>query len=515
MGLVKKLELSANPFEHYAAETEPNISEYAIRPPYLSSIIDRSSALNSFTLFGDRGAGKSATRITVFNALWQAVYDGQDSEICPLAVNVTDFSMILDDFQKGELTDRKFVALVAFHVLEKILAWLSSLDNEDREIYIEGLDPEERSLAVALLEEFYLSVPEMDRNVSNSDALRLLNSAWTTKSQVWMNARWAAISKIFAAALGALSRKQIDADIDITEAAESILISLKPDTGKAAVAILNKLVELSQAFGFSGVCVLVDKVDETNVTANSAEATARLVHPIYNHIQLLEINGISWVFFLWSDVQDYFSGKIPVRLDKISHANITWTDLALRQMIETRLEFFSDRRINFSGMLADGALADELFSHLASMALKSPRELIKILDIIIREHDIKSSGELLSPESVNDGLDAYCRETIYSWFPERYLNQILRLGRASFVNKDVQTKFKIGHQGARNKINGWEEVGLVAQDGTLPSEHGGKPVNRYVIRDPRVSRIIERRLFGIVGSDIEEEAVDASDIVTE
>jgi hypothetical protein len=507
MGIIKDLGLSANPFEHYAAETEPNISEYAVRPPYLSSIIDRSSALNSFTLFGERGSGKSATRITVFSSLWGSSGSGDEAATCPLAVNVTDFSMVLDDFQKGVLTDRKLVALVAFHVLEKILAWLSSLDEADREIYIEGLDTDERSLAVALLEEFYLSVPEMDREVSNSDALRLLNSAWTTKSQVWMNARWGALSKIFATALGALSRKKLDKEIDITDAAESILMSLKPDTGKAAMAILNKLVELARAFGFSGVCVLVDKVDETNATANSAEATARLVHPIYNHIQLLEVDGFSWIFFLWGNVQDYFSGKIPVRLDKIAHANITWTEKALRQMVDARLKFFSDDRIEFSGMFENASLADEVFAHLANMAMKSPRELIKIVDITIREHDIASGGGLLSLESIDNGLDIYCNETINSWYTEKHLNQLLRLGKPSLVNKDVQTKFKIGHQGARNKINIWEEEGLVVQDGTLPSEHGGKPVNRYVISDPRVSRIIKRQLSEVVGSEIEEETV--------
>lgn len=81
------------------------------------------------------------------------------------------------------------------------------------------------------------------------------------------------------------------------------------------------------------------------------------------------------------------------------------------------------------------------------------------------------------------------------------LFQLLRLGRISFANKGVQTKFKIGHQSARNKIIIWEEIGLLAQDGTRPSEHGGKPVNRYVIPDPRVTRIVERRLFDV--DDIE------------
>jgi hypothetical protein len=32
--LVEALGLKENPFEHYVAETEPNIAEYAVRPPY-------------------------------------------------------------------------------------------------------------------------------------------------------------------------------------------------------------------------------------------------------------------------------------------------------------------------------------------------------------------------------------------------------------------------------------------------------------------------------------------------
>lgn len=503
MGLVSRLELKSNPFEHYTAETEPNISDYAVRPPYLSAIIDRSLALNSFTLFGERGSGKSATRITVFTTLWNEAE--KPSSRTPLAVNVTDFSQVIEYFQGGRLDDRKLVELIAFHTLEKILAWLSSLDVADRDIYIQGLDPDERSLAVALLEAFYLNVPEMDRSVSTGDALKLLNSAWTTKSQIWMNARWDAISKIFATALAALSKRKIDADLDITEATEVILKSLKADSGNAARAILSKLVDLAQAFGFSGVCILIDKVDETSVTANSAEATARLVHPIFNHIQLLEVEGFSWIFFLWGNVKEHFSEKLPVRLDKIAHANITWSETGLREMIDARVEFFSNRQLKFESMLESEENADTIFSNLADIAMKSPRELIKVIDTIIREHDIIDQSRKLTSSSIDQGLNTYCVETVDAWYPETILNQVFRLGKVVFVNKDLQTKFKIGHQGARNKIIKWQESGIIIQDGTFPSDSGGKPVNRYKINDPKVLRIIQRKLLDIVGSDIEDE----------
>ena len=59
--LVQSLGLRSNPFEHYTAETEPFIPSYAVRPPYLQAISDRVKGLSTFILFGDRGAGKSAT----------------------------------------------------------------------------------------------------------------------------------------------------------------------------------------------------------------------------------------------------------------------------------------------------------------------------------------------------------------------------------------------------------------------------------------------------------------------
>lgn len=72
-------------------------------------------------------------------------------------------------------------------------------------------------------------------------------------------------------------------------------------------------------------------------------------------------------------------------------------------------------------------------------------------------------------------------------------------------------KFKIGDQGARTKINIWQEAGIVKQDGTLPSELGSKPVYRYVVADPRTARIISRGLDPSVGAE-EPGSISESDI---
>ncbi len=348
----------------------------------------------------------------------------------------------------------------------------------------------------------------MDRQVSTNEALRLLNSAWTTKSAVWINARWDALTKIFSAALAALSKRYVNEDVDITNAAEEILKTLKSNAPNVSRAILLHLVDFARAFGFSGVCVLVDKVDETPDTANSAESTALLVFPALNHIQLLEIYGFSWVFFLWSKVQHHFQGKHAIRLDKIAHANITWDGNSLRDMVEARINFFSEGKEEFRSLFDAGLDGDEVFKQICEIGLMSPREIIRIMDMLFREHDARGAEGLLDKVTLDVAFDKYAIETIGTWYQEKYIQQAFRLGMTSFVNRDVQSKFKIGDQGARVKIKNWEEFGLVRQDGTVPSDLGGKPVYRYVITDPRAIRIINRKLVEIVGADIEADEAE-------
>lgn len=506
--LVSTLGLKGNPFEHYTAETEPDIASYAVRPPYLQAISDRVRNLTSFILFGDRGSGKSATRITVYNEYWERLAKSEANSPAPFVISLTDYSSLQEALKKDRLSEKEIVYSVAFAVVEQLLVWLSSLDDVDREEIIGNLTSEGRALALALIKGFYLSVSEMDRSVSTGEALRLLNSAWTTKSSVWAGQRWDALSKIIASAIAAISKKQVDENLDIAGPAEALLLSLKGDSANAPRAILSKLVEFVGLFGFSGVSVLIDKVDETPATSNSSEATARLVHPLLAHIQLLEVPGFSWVMFLWSKVRDHFqSEKYTVRLDKLAHSNITWNAESLRSMIEARISFFSEGKLKFHDLFEKSVNIEEAFNSLISIAIKSPRELIKLLDTVFREHDARGdeAPSLVDEQSLTTGQDKYVVETIGGFYSDKPLQQVLRLGRTAFVNKDVQGAFKIGDQSARVKIKNWEDVGLVRQSGTQAAESdlGGQPAYRFVVADARVARIIERKLDEAVGAEVE------------
>jgi|ERR1700712_2039662 len=137
------------------------------------------------------------------------------------------------------------------------------------------------------------------------------------------------------------------------------------------------------------------------------------------------------------------------------------------------------------------------------------------MDTLFREHDARGVESItkLDKISVELAQDKYSRETIQTWYKKDTLLQLYRLGKTTFINKDVQKTFRIGDQGARNKITKWSDVGLVRQSGSIPGDSGGKPSFLYEVSDPRVARIIERRLDELVGATLETVGAKDEDFV--
>jgi hypothetical protein len=247
--------------------------------------------------------------------------------------------------------------------------------------------------------------------------------------------------------------------------------------------------------------VLIDKVDETDATNNSADKTAELVHPLLSRVQLMEVESFSWIFFLWQSVKSVFEGdKYPVRLDKIGHATVSWSDDFFSLMLDKRMSFYSDGRMTFSGLFVDDLDTRRLRNELVRVCMRSPREIIRIMDVIIREHDVTYAGSpktvLLDEASVQTGIDAYVTDRISSIYGDRLLAQIFRLNKTTFSNKDVQLTFRVGAQSARTRIQSWESAGIIKLSGTRAAEGvlGGKPANEYTIVDARIERIMQRQL---------------------
>jgi hypothetical protein len=157
--LLRSLGFTTNPFSSYVAETEPDIEQYFVKPPYYSDILARGKSAQSFILFGARGSGKSASRIAFYKACWIRTKQGRSR---PLAIVLDDYQRILGSgLEKVDVGS--FVEEVAFRVIEGLLVWLSALDSSEREIYVDGLTPSELELLVEFIKRFYINRPQLAR----------------------------------------------------------------------------------------------------------------------------------------------------------------------------------------------------------------------------------------------------------------------------------------------------------------------------------------------------------------
>jgi predicted transcriptional regulator len=216
----------------------------------------------------------------------------------------------------------------------------------------------------------------------------------------------------------------------------------------------------------------------------------------------MEVEGFAFLFFLWNQVKPFLDeGKFKVRLDKIGHATVTWDDKFIVEMLNRRMRFYSKARFDFAGLCDPSVDVSATLAEIVSTSTRSPRELIRLMDVILREHDIvhasKDEAVLLNRESFDLGQDVYVRDVINSVYGEKILGQIYRLKRDAFTNKDVQATFKVNDQSARARIQAWEDAGIVKQTGTRAAEGGrvGRPVYEYSVIDARVKRIITRQLI--------------------
>ncbi len=512
--LTTVLGFSGNPFEHYVAELEPNIAEYAVKPPYFEVIDARAMNKSSFILFGDRGAGKSATRLTIFKEVWKAKSEGRR---VPLVVNLIDFSDMVSGKTIKELSEAALVKSVAFVVIESLLTWLSSLEEEEREIYLGAQDEEEKEICYELLRDFYLIRPDSKRERSARDAMALFNQAFLAKSQMWVTQKWDRISAL----IGTLAEVIVKRAGSDAEIAVPVANALRRDPSEFdSILVLRRLVSLVGIFDFSGIVMLVDKVDETDATSNSVDRTAELIHPLLARVQLMEVENFAWVFFLWSQTKHVFEGdKFPVRLDKLGHATVSWDDRFFQVMLDRRVQFYSGHKHTLASLFEQGTDWEGILELLIRVSMRSPRELIRLLDVILREHDVvHASGSepvLLSFDAIQPGIDKYVTDTISTVYGERLLAQMFRLNLLAFTNKDVQTTYRVGPQSARTRIQSWESAGIIKHIGTRAAEGvlGGKPANEYAIADARVERVMARQLIKyempvVAEPEFEEEQAD-------
>ncbi len=484
------LGFTANPFNSSTAEREPEIAAYAVHPPYLDRTKEASLAsCGAFFLEGARGSGKSATRITVA----KQAFKGPGS---PLFVSLATFN-VFRPYLKGGLSVDLFATQIAFLVAETLLAWLSSLPEDERKEVTKSVKSE--GVVYRFISNFYLNRADHSRSSSAKDAFDLLDTSLGGKTVIWAEKRWDSIAGIVATLAGAFGKKYADIDIGDPGAFQKLVEQQRGDGFHDPVYTLARAVEVARAFGFTGVVVQVDKVDETEWTGSDLAAAADLILPLLTNITLHEIDGLVWTFFIWDEVSRHARAThgAKIRFDKIPNGEIEWEDKYLKDLLSRRMSYFSDHRVTHLSDISESSVdLNRVISDLILLTSKSPRQLISALDHILSRHIQNSQGKpsKLSSAAYESGMDSFAIKSLADSGLLEEARTIGKMGLSVFVAKDVQGLFRQSSQSARKRIDSWINKRLVNQSGTRTTGGAGRPVDEFRVLDPRAIRVLERRL---------------------
>jgi hypothetical protein len=122
--------------------------------------------------------------------------------------------------------------------------------------------------------------------------------------------------------------------------------------------------------------------------------------------------------------------------------------------------------------------------------------LITLLDVAIFQHIQSNQGARgkVSEGSMNLGMDEYAKRSLTNSNHIGVAGQIAKVKATIFNSKEVGSRFGIGPQAARARIEGWQSLGLVEFFESKVGPDGGRPVDYFTVSDPRLKRFIERAL---------------------
>ena len=458
---LSRLGFTDNPFQFTNADEEDHLQAYFIPPPYFHSVWGDPEAPQPHVVFAPRGGGKSAQRRMIeFKASEQNV-----------------FAMTYDRFENLAGQNLKNLS-IEYHLKNIIqIATIGFLlDIHSRSLKAPAFEKLERD-QIAELCNRYLG------GITRVEALKALNSLKTlsTKAKQLLHDWSGPLSALFSAALASTG---LPGDIKLSPGEAG-----KPnhrESESASKAHLEVVRDLIRSLGFRSFYVLVDRVDETPQTGNNAEDSFLLVKPLLRDLELLQMKGIGFKFFLWDKLEPHY--REFARPDRIQQFELSWSATQLRLMLSRRLEAFSDGKVKDLGQLTDAELAGPLHALVVLFAKGSPRDMIRVCQEILSEQlRIKPSAEKIGIDAVVEGVTKFSSKRSRELLPDHIIRELVKVGRVEFTTNHIANNvFKIEVNSARNKIRLWEQMGIVERIGEIHT--GGRPVFNYAVSDARVAR---------------------------
>lgn len=468
MGLkefLARLGFAEHPFQFTNADEEEHLQSYFVPPPYFISVWGDPDSPKSQVVFAPRGGGKSAQRRMI-------EYRSETSDV---------FAITYDRFET--LNEKELESVSADYHLRNLIqkALLGFLlEFHDRHMQAPSFRRNERDQIAGLCHQ-YLS------RITRLEALDSLNSLKTVsvKAKQFLRDWSGPLNAMFAAVLAAKGLPHAQLGLGGAATTETSLEGpLKTH--------LELVRDLILSIGYKSIYILIDKVDETAVTGNNAEASFNLVKPLLRDLELLQMRGVAFKFFLWDMLLPKY--RRYARPDRLEQFELSWSESDLKKMLSRRLEAFSGKRVHDLSQLTNAELAQPLHFLVVLFAEGSPRDMIRICQEIVAEQlQINPDSTSIEIDAIAQGISKFCIRRASEILSPAIYRELVKVARLDFTATYVANEvFKFDVNSARNKIRQWTEAGAVEKVGELDS--GGHPIYHYAVRDVRVAKAIASQL---------------------
>lgn len=460
MTFFEKLGFSNHPFETTNADEEPDLEKYFVAPPYFNAVIGDPTRPTASIVIAPRGGGKSAQRRMVEK--WSL-----ENKVLTVTYDRFEFGA---NQKLAEISLNYHLRNIITRIL---LVYLSALaDDPD---FLLRLESSERETVQVFVKTYIGDMP-------GGELQKVLTEIRTVpeRIKIWWNKNVPFLEPVVNFLLTQKGFKEIDLP-DVKHEDKTL-----DATYKRQLEILHNLIVRE---GFQSIYVLVDKIDETELTGNNPEASFKLIRALIQDLDLLSMSGFGYKFFVWDKVYPHFQKF--ARPDRVKVHSLAWSRLELTNVLQKRLQAFSGTNIHsFNDLLENGV--DEIDSILALLANGSPRNLVRICESIFTVHSEEDpEGTKISNVALTKGIDDMCSELCIEAYGPDVVRDLMRIGRELFtINYISNDIFKFNANSGRAKVKNWSNLGIVKQIGTVSVSTSNKPVNFYHILDPALNRVV-------------------------
>lgn len=491
--MAKLYNIEGSPFARTSAEDEKSyLRQIFYKQQYYDELVDMAEASASRFILGQRGQGKSATLLHLFEDmknmnLLPVLIDGYEN--FPPSKNENHFLYVMIQKLTFELAE---VCLKDSKKKKKLNA------TQEKQLYL-------------YIEIFYdpdIAAPCIDQ-ASNIVSIRRWN-----KVRTFINKNLSFLNNV----IGMGVKVGVDliksagqwGDIDVSSFGGEYLRELELtsyrqlpmstvtswDTAKLKQMLWN-LRDMALAMDYESVIIMFDKIDEIKDINGNIEKVTQFVSDFLTDTNLLYSEHMAIVMSIWSEIRRALSWQ-GIRFDKFRELDISWRNDELIQLMDKRLKYFSkdkDDALKLETLVPNQTELNTILE----LADHSPRALMDLLGRILAEERGAEPVKEFSYEALSRGYMTYCKKFDYaSTQPSRtgkgqdvvvWITRLLRLKLTQFQLDQYSNHFSIKKTttGARH-IETLIKYNLI-KDSMLPTEND-EPL--YEVADPRIRFLISR-----------------------